>query len=96
MPWLNAGWYPWNSAAITSAAPAASGVYAIASGREWIYIGEAGDVRIRLLQHFNGDNPCVSAGNPDQFSWELVRGDQPRVARQDALILEMRPRCNQR
>ena len=95
MPWLNPTWYPWNHVTILTQAPTASGVYAISTTREWIYIGEAADIRRRLLQHFNGDNLCITASSPTQFSFELVPFEQPRLDRQNQLILEMQPRCNQ-
>ncbi len=83
----------WNRAAIL-AVPQQSGVYAIYNQR-WIYFGEGQDIHVRLLAHFNGDNPCITMQQPTGFQYELVAANQ-RVARQDALILQFGSACNQR
>jgi hypothetical protein len=60
MPWRNLRSFPYNVASVQHNAPAASGVYGIFTRHEWIYIGESQDIQARLVQHLNGDNPCVS------------------------------------
>ncbi len=80
---------------ILADAPASSGVYALFSSKTWIYVGETGDIRARLIQHLDGDNPCISRLNPTGFQYELSLSHQ-RVARQNALIVQLQPECNQR
>lgn len=88
-------WYYFNRNSILTNAPATSGVYAIFRFGTWIYVGETGDIQARLLEHLNGDNPCITQSNPDGFQFELVAANQ-RVARQDAWIPALNPACNQR
>ena len=54
----------------------------------------SGDIQARLLQHVRGDNDCITRSGVTHFAYELVAAPQ-RVARQNALILELRPSCNQ-
>lgn len=58
---------------------------------EWIYVGK-GDIRDRMLRHFNGDNACILKGNPTHFVGE-VTGDSN--IREKQLIDELKPSCNQ-
>lgn len=95
MPWNNSESYQFTNQSILQNAPARSGVYALHTREKWIYIGESRDIQARLVQHLNGDNACIIAWNAQWFSFELWPADQ-RVARQDALILELQPACNQR
>ena len=88
--------FAWNYASIVANAPNASGVYAIFNSTNWIYIGESGDIQARLLQHLNGDNSCIIQSLPTGFQFELVPGQTARVARQNQLILALKPICNQK
>lgn len=88
-------WYYFNRNSILTNAPGTSGVYAIFQFGRWIYIGESENIQARLLEHLNGDNPCLTQANPVGFQFELWPANQ-RVARQDALILACRPACNRR
>jgi len=87
--------YTFNFNSINSFVPSQSGVYAIYNQQSWIYVGESQDIRARLLAHLNGDNTCITNYGPTGFQFEPLPADQ-RVARQDALILQLRPACNQR
>ena len=93
MPWRNVRSFPYNPASVRQNAPAASGVYGVFTAHEWVYIGESQDLQARLLQHLNGDNPCISTSGSTAFSFELVPVHQ-RAARQAALVLEFHPLCN--
>ena len=87
--------FPYNFASILARAPAQGGVYALFKDGVWIYIGETGDIRSRLLQHLNGDDHCITTNAPAAFQFELVKANQ-RVARQHHLILAaLKPVCNQ-
>lgn len=91
-PGLNG--FPWTYDSILANAPSASGVYAIYNANTWIYVGESGDIRARLLQHYNGDNQCILNHHPTGFQFELVAAAQ-RVARQNQLIAALPVVCNQ-
>jgi excinuclease UvrABC nuclease subunit len=86
----------WTRQSIVTSAPNSSGVYVLFTPQAWIYVGESGDVQARLLQHLNGDNPCITRNAPTGFQFEVVAGQSQRVARQDQLILAFGPACNQR
>lgn len=91
----NKPWYYFNRQSILANAPAISGVYAVFNSQRWIYVGEGRDIRARLLAHSNGDNRCITQLNPTGFQLEQWPAHQG-VARQDELILALRPACNQR
>ncbi len=74
-------------------APAASGVFGISSSREWIYIGETDDLRRQLLEHLFEANTFLKARVPTGFTFEIC-APESRVARQSALVRELRPVCN--
>ena len=95
MPWNNTNPFAYHSVGMITGAPAASGVYGIYNAQQWIYIGESQNIQARLLQHLNGDNPCIARLNPTSFMFELSPDNQ-RVARQNQLILEFPTACNQR
>jgi len=83
---------PYTRADIESLDRNQTGVYGIFRGGTCIYVG-MGDIRDRLLAHFNGDNPCITRQAPNQWAGELVN---PPDNRERALIIELNPACNQR
>ena len=86
--------HAWSESSIKANAPESSGVYAIYSA-VWIYIGESNDIQHRLLEHWNGDNACITRADPSGFVFEIC--DQvERARRQAALVAQFRPLCNQR
>lgn len=93
MPW-NGQNIAWTRAAIIAGVPHASGVYAIWKPDTWIYVGETNDLQRRLLEHYDGDNACITRQNPTACGYEIVAAAS-RVARQNILIRELRPVCNQ-
>ncbi len=95
MPWQSSTWFPYEVSSVVTAAPRKSGVYAIRNKDAWVYIGEARDIQVRLLEHLNGDVPGIVREQPTHFSFELVPA-RDRVERQDTLIQELRPVCNLR
>jgi excinuclease UvrABC nuclease subunit len=85
-----------SAAGIVASAPRASGVYGIFNASEWIYVGEAGDMEARLLDHVNGNSDQsarIWRRNPTGFLCEPSPA-QTRVLRERALILELDPTCN--
>ncbi len=84
--------YKWNREAILSSAPARPGVYGLFNAL-WIYIGDADDIRARLLEHADGDNPCISHYRPSGFAFELI-DDDGRTTRRDEIAEQLEPLCN--
>lgn len=70
------------------------GVYGIFNQSQWIYIGK-GDIRQRLLDHLNSDNPCILRLEPTHWVDELCT-DPTMSTRERQLIAEFNPSCNQR
>lgn len=89
---LNPESHPWSRVSIRAHAPNGSGVYAVFSS-VWIYVGEGDDIQACLLDHFNGDNPCISDHRPYGFTFEVVPPDE-RAARTRQLVEELKPVCN--
>ncbi|MCC6962538.1 MAG: GIY-YIG nuclease family protein [candidate division Zixibacteria bacterium] len=69
------------------------GVYGLFRQGVWVYVGK-GDIRQRLLDHLNGDNPCITRENPTHWVAEVTSGD-PSI-RERELITELQPVCNKR
>jgi predicted GIY-YIG superfamily endonuclease len=69
-------------------------VYAIHDSTRWIYIGETNDIRRRLLEHLSDAGSCILRQYPTSFSFEEWI-ESLRVGRQNQLISELRPVCNQ-
>lgn len=86
------GWpvHRWDLVDILLFAPERPGVYAIGRGEEWFYVG-AGNIRERLLAHYNGDNPRIIEQRPTEWAYHLC--DDPEERRQ-RLIQELHPVCN--
>jgi hypothetical protein len=74
-------------------APAASGIYGVSNALEWIYIGESDNIQASLL-HLRDDS-ALQQRAPTGFVFELC-GPSARHARQDRLIVEYGPVCNQK
>jgi len=75
--------------------PGQFGVYGLFKEGICIYVGK-GDIRKRLLDHLNGDNPCIVKAQPTHWVYEVINGD-PSI-REKQLITELRPWpiCNER
>jgi hypothetical protein len=72
--------------------PNQSGVYGLFRQGISVYVGK-GDIRQRLLDHFNGDNPCITRQGPTHFRTEVTANMDERERQ---LISELQPICNQR
>ena len=97
MAWNGSNGFLYSEPSVIANAPAQSGVYAIYREGAWIYIGESSNIETRLLEHIRRqENLCIPRSNPTHFAYELVVGERQRIARQDALIIELRPSCNSR
>ena len=83
--------YLFQRESIVLKAPESSGVYGLYTAL-WIFIGEAENIRARLLEHLAGDNKCINQRQPSGFAFELVSPDN-RGRRRDELINELAPVC---
>ena len=79
---------------IRANAPAGSGLYGISNAREWIYIGETDNIQATLLGHLQELDTSLMKRQPTGFVFEVCDRDG-RPARQDRLVLEYEPACNQ-
>lgn len=86
---------PFTSGAIQTYAPLMSGVYGISNAREWIYVGEADNIRNALLGHLTDLRTTLMQHQPTGFVYEVCDGPR-RSARQDRLVLEYEPTVNRR
>ncbi len=94
MPFQNSNAFQFSPQGLTNA-PALSGVYGIFNQERWIYVGETGDINRRLAEHLNTGGTCIHRYFPTGFTYELSP-QLLRVARQDQLIQQLAPACNQR
>jgi hypothetical protein len=62
--------HAWSESSIKANAPTSSGVYTIYSAL-WIYIGESNDIQRKLLEHWDGDNACITRAIPTAFVFEV-------------------------
>jgi excinuclease UvrABC nuclease subunit len=72
--------------------PNQTGVYGLFKQNRWIYIGR-GDLRERLLAHFDGDNPCIAREGPTHYV-DVVTSNA--VEQEKKLIVEHNPICNRK
>lgn len=74
-------------------APESSGVYGLSNDREWIFIGEASNIRARLLEHLREVNTPLIARRPTGFAYEVC-SPLDCIARQRALCRQLKPVCD--
>jgi len=73
--------------------PGQFGCYGLfVNGGGWVYVGK-GDIRKRLLDHLNGDNPCITRNRPTHWV-DIVASNMDALEK--ALILELQPSCNKK
>lgn len=72
--------------------PNQQGCYGIFRQGLWIYVGR-GDLRQRLLDHYNGDNWRITQEAPTHYV-TVLSGDP--VTLEKALILELNPIANRK
>ncbi|MDT8901624.1 hypothetical protein [Anaeroselena agilis] len=92
MPFIQQNPKIYNKVQVEYLYPNQYGVYGIFKQRVWIYIGK-GDIRQRLLDHLNGDNPSILYQNPTHWVAEVTPYADER---EKQLILEYRPICNKK
>ena len=89
------GAFRYDLQSITRNAPPASGVYALFSSSECLYVGDSGDICASLLETFFEDTPSLNGQHPTHFIIELIPPES-RVARRADRIRELGPVCNLR
>ena|SRR5579871_3662617 len=82
-----------NAGSVHAYAPAASGVYGISNAREWIYIGETGNIQGALLTHLVDRETAAMKLRPTGFVYEICDAER-RPARRGQLVGEYGPACN--
>lgn len=71
-------------------APVDSGVYGLSNSHHWLYIGQSGNIRESLLQHFRESSGTDRENAPSGYRFELIP-EHNRVVRQQSLIVELAP-----
>ena len=74
-------------------APSCSGVYALSNQREYVFIGDADDIRARLMEHLVETGTVLRGRNPTGFSFEICP-PADRCSRRAALVRELAPYCS--
>lgn len=95
MPFPSTTGHFFNDSYVRANAPNRSGVYGLYTQTQWFYVGESDDIQRRLLEHLSESGTCISRHAPTGFIYELAEASS-RVARQNALIRELAPACNQK
>jgi hypothetical protein len=95
MPFEHCAGFTFSTAAVSKNAPAVSGVYGISNAQEWIFVGEADNIRDALLAHLRETDTLLRRRVPTGFTFEIC-GIAARYTRQDRLVLEYEPVCNRR
>ena len=95
MSFTECGARAFTSISVRKNAPQSSGVYGLSNGREWVFIGEADDIRARLLEHLEETATALANRRPTGFTFEEC-SPSSRVSRQDALVRQFAPFCNSR
>jgi hypothetical protein len=94
MPFPQQGPKSFDRPGIGSIASNQKGVYGLFKENAWVYIGKADDLRKRLLEHLNGDDPCITRESPTHFVTSVVAIPD---AEEKRLIFELGPtKCNAR
>jgi excinuclease UvrABC nuclease subunit len=93
MSFAECGARAFTAVSVRKNAPGSSGVYGLCNSSEWILIGEANDIRARLLEHLREAEMIVANRRPTGFTFEEC-SPATRVSRQDALVRQFQPRCN--
>ena len=81
--------YRLSAESIVLNAPESSGVYGLFNAL-WIFVGEADDLRARLLEHLAEDSPWKAHYRPTGFAFELV-SPKDRHRRRLELLSELQP-----
>ena len=86
--------HPLTANGVQRYAPMAPGIYGMSNAREWVYIGQSENIQVALLEHLRVLDTAVLKWEPTGFVFEACTGAE-RQSRQNSLILEYSPICNQ-
>lgn len=78
---------------IRAFAPSTSGIYGISNANEWIFIGEAENIQLALLEHLQEVDTSIMKRHPTGFVFEMC-DPGGRLARRVRLVVEYGPTCN--
>jgi hypothetical protein len=81
--------------AIRRFAPDSSGIYGLSNAKEWVFVGQADNIKAALLAHLQETDTPISERVPTGFAYELCASGS-RHARFERMILELEPICNRR
>ncbi len=95
MPFEECAALAFTTVSVHKNAPGVSGVYGLSNAREWVFIGEANDIRAALMEHLTEVDTLLKTRNPTGFTFEASSPGQ-RVSRQNQLVREFEPFCNRR
>jgi hypothetical protein len=90
MPFEQGAPMSFTAISVQNNAPDSSGVYGLSNSREWIFIGEANNIRNALLGHLREASGLPASRKPRGFSYELSPAVQ-RVSRRNQLARELTP-----
>jgi hypothetical protein len=90
MPFEQGAAASFTAISIQNNAPDSSGVYGLSNSREWIFIGEANNIRAALMDFLREVNSSGAARRPTGFSYEMSSPGK-RVARKNELARELTP-----
>lgn len=95
VPFENHGGRSFTAASVDKNAPAASGVYGLSNARQWVYVGETGNIQAELLKHLEHPSAFLKEHSPSGFTYELSSAER-RLERQNQLVFELEPVGNRR
>lgn len=78
---------------IRAHAPSAPGVYGISNARQWIYIGEADNIREQLLELLTESSERIKRYSPTGFSFEVC-DSHSKAQRHRRLVAQYDPVYN--
>jgi hypothetical protein len=81
--------------AIRNYAPASSGVYGLSNSKQWLYIGESDNIQAALLALLSDSESELMKLEPKGFVLETCDRAR-RMSRQERLVGEYKPICNER
>jgi hypothetical protein len=93
MAWKGSARFDYQMSSILIEAPIRSGIFVIYKRDRCIFVGEAGDIRGRLMRLLDGDIACIAENQPTHFAFELADADL-RALRCREVIADLNPVCD--
>lgn len=93
MPFQNYVASPFSELSIRRFAPDCAGIYALSNAREWVFVGQADNIKAALLTHLQEADSAIGRRAPTGFAFEACSPDA-RFTRFERMILELEPVCN--